>query len=625
MTKGHRALWGLTAAAAAAGLFACLLTGRTLAHALTIALAAVYLACALHLTDRALPDRQTPRVRLLSGLIAAAACGMVLAFSLWHFAAEETIFIGDDSLYYYQQLELSGKLADGLSATAAHFCTSLSTDYTCLANLLLAPLFSLTDRTADGFGLTVAVMTWPLVMYQLRRVALRMADRLHLRGGRALLLCAGVCLAALALPLVHRAALWRQVNLMGIPLVILTMALSLGVDPRRKQPLRWTSLLITCAMLALMRRWFLFFLAGWLPLWGAATAFRLIRGKAWKPLLRFTLCCGGCLVLGALLLRPVLARAIAGNYAVTYAYWRKDSGSLAYELRNQGWLAGCGSLMLIAAGYAWGLCQRRSREIRHAAGLTLISGAVILLLFTRIQNMAYHHATLLLPVYVLGLTLLFAMLATLRQRALVAGLMVPLCAAMAFQFGASVTLTQPQRLSPLLSHVSLRPPVRADREDILAVSAFISETCSADAPALILLNSDRYDRLTFVTPAYPDLTLRQKVAMDRTALVSDGFPRMWFSARYILAPTVPQTNHPGGTVEKLTRFLLADEANRFDIVAAFPMDGFDLLVFERREAVTYEEYEELLALFADEHARYPAVYGDRMGFFYGIEAGWITP
>ena len=132
------------------------------------------------------------------------------------------------------------------------------------------------------------------------------------------------------------------------------------------------------------------------------------------------------------------------------------------------------------------------------------------------------------------------------------------------------------------------------------------------------MNSSEYDRLTFVTPAYPDLSLREKVALDRTALVSDGFPRMWFAARYIFVPTVPQTNQPGGTVEKLTRFLLADEADRFDVVATFPMGSFDLLVMQRRAPVQYDEYEELMALFAAEHAQYPAVYGDRMGFFYGL-------
>ena len=620
MKARHGILWELTAGIVLAGLFFCLLTGRTLAHALTIALAAGYLAGTVHLADSCVPNRQSRRVRLASGAIFTAALAALLGFYAWHFSAESTIFINDDALYHYQQLELSAPLNAGLSATWAHFRQSLSTDYTCLANLLLAPLFSLTDKTADGFGLTVALMTWPLLMYQLRRVTLWLADQLHLTGRRTLLMCTGACVSLLALPILHRAALWRQVNLLGLPLLVQVLFLSLGMEPRRRQSLRWTALLASCVLLALMRRWFLFFLAGWLPLWGAVMTVRLVRRREWRSMMRFALCCAICIFLGTLLLRPLLSRALAGNYTVSYAYWRKDSGGLAYELRNQGWLVGYGSWALILLGYAWGLLQRRSQTVRALAAMLPLCGATGLLLFTRIQNMTYHQVTFLMPVYVLGLMLLFAMLATLPRRWLRNGLTLTACAALLLQWGASVTRERPQQLSPLLSHVSLAPPVRSDLVAVEAVSDFIRETCTADAPALILMNSNTYDRLTFVTPAYPDLSLREKVALERIALPSDGFPRMWFAARYILVPTMPQTNQPGGTVEKLTDWLLPDAAARFVVADVFPMPGFDLLVMQRRGPVQYDEYEELLALFADEHTLYPAVYGDRMGFFYGLAA-----
>lgn len=616
--KWHRLLWLTALAAVAAGSLLCLLTGRTAAHALTIALAAAYLAGTLHLTDACLPDQQTPAVRRASGTVFTAAALLLLGFYLWHFHAEQTIFINDDSLYHYQQLALSGHLYAGLSATLQHFLASLSTDYTCLANLLLAPLFTLTDRTADGFGLTVAVMAWLPLMYQLRRVTLRLADQLQLTGSRTLLLCVGTCVAVLALPLLHRAALWRQVNLLGLPLLLSVIFLTVSFDPRCREPLRWTALLISAVLLALMRRWFLFFLAGWLPLWGSAMVIRLLRSKDWCALRRFALGCTVCLALGAALLWPMLSRALTGNYAVSYAYWRKASGGLVYELSNQSWLLGWGSCALIATGYAYGLLQRRSLGIRRLSAMLMGCAAIGVLLFTRIQNMTFHQVTFLMPAYVWGLMLLFAMLARLSRRLLRTGLTALICCGLLLQWGLSLTHVKPQLLSPLLCHVSLQPPVRKDTAAISAVSDFIAGSCTADAPALILMNSADYDRLTFVTPAYPDLSMRDKVALDRTALVSDGFPRMWFTARYILVPTVPQTDHPGGTVEKLTHWLLADEADRFDVVAAFPMGSFDLLVMQRHDPVQYDEYEELLSLFAGEHALYPAVYGDRMGYFYGL-------
>lgn len=620
--KKHHLLWLLTLAAAAAGLVLCLLTGRTLAHGATIALAAGYAAAVLHLTDMTLPHRQPVRVRRLSGGIFAAGCLALLIFYAWHFAAESTIFINDDSLYHYQQLELSAHLYGGLKDTWTHFVRSMGLDYTCLANLLLAPVFSLTDGTADGFGLAVFLMTWPLLFCQLRRIVLRLSDALRLTCGQTLLLCAGACIAVLTLPILHRAALWRQVNLLGLPLTVVIITLCLDMDFRRMQPLRWAALLAACVLLALLRRWFLFFLAGWLPVWGVARGFSHLRRREGRPVMHMLLCAALCAALGTLLLWPMLSRALQGNYTVAYSAWRKDGSALLYELENQTWFLGPGTCVLIAAGFLWGLGQRRSPALRRLCAMLLCCGAAGMLLFTRIQNMTYHQVTFLLPVYLFGLLLLLTMLVTLRQTAVRIALMSLTCAALLGQWAVCLTHEAPQTVSPVLPHTSLQPPVREDMADILTVSDFIRETCTAEAPALILMNSAEYDRLTFVTPFYPDLTLREKIALDRTALVSDGFPRMWFSARYILAPSTVQTSHPGGTVEKLTHWLLADEADRFDVVAAFPMDDFALLVMERREPVTYEEYEELLALFADEHALYPAVYGDRMGFFYGIAAGW---
>lgn len=621
MPRRYRFLWLLTAGIALAGLILCLLTGRTLAHAATIALAAGYLAAAVHLTDITLPHARSARIRKGSAAIFAAGLLLLLGFYILHFRAESTIFINDDSLYHYQQLELSAHLYGGLRDTWAHFVQSMSTDYTCLANLLLAPAFSLTDGTADGFGLTVFLMTWPLLLFQLRRVILHMSDSLRLTDGQALLLCAGGCIAVLTLPILHRAALWRQVNLLGLPLLVLIIALCRSMDFRRVQPLRWVSLFAACILLALMRRWFLFFLAGWLPVWSVARMVHHLRRREWKPVLRMGVCAAVCAALGTLLLWPMLSRALNGNYTVAYSAWRKEGSALLYELKNQAWFLGPGTCFLIGAGYLWGLCQRRSPSLRSLCALLLGCGAVGLVLFTRIQNMTYHQVTFLLPVYFMGL-LLLTMLVTAENGKKRIVLTCLVCAALLGQWGVCLTHDRPQEVSPLLPHTSLQPPVREDMADILAVSDLIRESCTAEAPALILMNSAAYDRLTFVTPFYPDLTLREKVAVDRTALPSDGFPRMWFAARYILVPTVPQTGQPGGTVEKLTRWLLADEADRFDVVAAFPMNGFSLLVMERRESVTYAEYEELLALFAEEHALYPAVYGDRMGFFYGIAAGW---
>lgn len=614
----HRLLWGLALAVTVLGGALCLGTGRTAAHALTISLAAAFLAGAVHLADAFLPNEQSRRVRLLSAGMFAAAWAALFSFYAWHFSASQTVYVNDDALYYYQQLVLSQHLNDGLAATLRFVYQSISTDYTYVPNLFIAPLFSLTDRSIHGFALAGLLMTWTPLMYQLRRLTLRLADQTRLSGAGTLLLCAGTCVSVIALPLLHRAAAWCQINLLGLPILVQVVFLSWGTDFRRMQPVRLLCLFLCVALLTLTRRWFIFFLAGWLLLWGLSTVLRLLRQRDWRALRNLLLYGASCTALGFLLLWPLFSRALQGHYSVSYAFWRKDGSAFLYELCNQSWLLGWGSCGLISLGYAWGLCQRRSRVLRGLSAGALASALLSIFLFTRIQNMTYHQATILMPAYVLGLMLFFAMLARLRRRHLRIGATAAACAALLVQWGLCITHEEPQRLSPILSHVSLKPPVRDDIAALEAVSAFVAETCDAEHPALFLCNSSEFDRLTFVSLRYPDLSMRDKVALDRIALPSDGFPRAWFSARYIFVPTVVQTSRPGGTVEKLTHYLLSDEADRFEAAASFSFEGFDLLVMQRKGPVQYEEVEELMALFAQEHALYPKVYGDRIGYFYGL-------
>lgn len=610
----HRLMWLLTLAAVALGGLLCLLTGRTAAHVLSISMAAVFISGSVQLADTYLPLACAPRVRRTSAAIFLTGFIGLAAFYVWHALSSRYVFIFDYSLYYYQQLELAEAMNRGLAETAILVRDSLSTDYTYVPNLFMAPLFSLTDRSIEGFGVAGMLMTWLPLMYQLRRVTLRLAQRLKLTEGGTLLLCAGTCIAVLALPLLHRAAAWRQINLLGLPVLLQVVFLSWNADFQRMEPVRLAALFLSVLLLTLMRRWFIFFLAGYLLLWGLTLALRLCVRREWRALRNLALYGAVCATLGLTLLWPLFSHALQGNYTVAYSYW--NVGGLPYELWNQSWLVGWGSCALIAAGYLWGLTQRRSRNLRLLSAVMLLGWAVSLILFTRIQNMNEHQATILMPAYVLGLMLFFAMLATLQRRWLRRGAAALTAAALMLQWGVSLTHERPQDVSPLLSHVSLKPPVRDDLAAITEVSDFVYEHCDEQHQALFLCNSNEYDRLTFVNLRYPDLSMRSKVSLQRISLPSDGFPRLWFSAEYLIVPTQVQTNQPGGTVEKLTHFVLNDASGLFEVVHTVPFDGFDMLILRRTGPVQWAEAEALMALFEAESEEYPTVFRDRIGWFY---------
>ena len=606
----QRLLWLGALAALTLGAVACLLTGRTLAHMLSIAMMTGYAALPLYLTDRYLPMRAASAVRRWTAGISLAGFAWIVGFHLWHYNAARYVYIFDYSLYYYQQLELANVMNTGLAETLSLFWRSVGTDYTRLPNLLLAPLFALTDRSIQAHGLCGVVLSWGLLLYQLRRFTVHAAQALRFSPRRTVLLHAGMVLICCALPVLHKATSWCQVNLLGLPVFVTIVLLSWNFDFRRPDKVRAVSLFLAVLTLVLMRRWFIFLLAGYLLFWGGRTVLRLLRERDVPALLNLTGYGLLCTLAGLTLLWPLFRHAISGNYAQTYHYWKGDG--VLFELKNQTWRVGLGVMLLAAAGYLWGMLQRRSKPLRALSIVMAGSGLTALLLFDRIQSMNDHQVTILMPAYVFGLFLLFAAALTLRRKALRIALCTLLSGLLLGQYAICLTHQRPQDVSPLLPHDSLVPPVRDDFEAIGEVADFVDAHCTADAQALFLCNSDLYDRLTIVSIRYPELSLRQKVSLQRIALPSDGFPNIWFSARYYIVPSAPQTNQPGGTVEKLTDFILQDDGSRFRLVDAVDFGEFIMYIMERTGPAHWNEVEALESIFAEENAAHPHLWNERI-------------
>ncbi len=595
------------------GALLCIITGRTAAHALSICLCAAFVCGNLWVCDRYCPGNASRRVEVWTALTGAAGFMWITAFHLWSYANARYVFIFDDSLYYYQQLELANHLNAGLSDALPFVWRSVGTDYTYLPNLLLAPLFSLTDRTIQAHGLCGVAMTWSLMMYQVRRMLRRLASALKLTDGQSIALHGMAVLVLCTLPILHRATSWCQVQLLGMPLVLSMLTLCWRCGFRRIDLPRLAALLITVMALALMRRWFLFLIAGILLLWGAATAADQLRRRDFPALLNFLLYGVISAAIGLAALWPMFRHALAGNYAATYAYWK--GGGLRFELRNLGWLCGTGTLVLTALGYLWGLVQS-NRALRLGAAGMGASGLIALALFNRIQSMEVHQVTILMPMLVCGLVLLALGAITLKKRLRRRAACALLSALLLGQYALSLTSECPWEVHPLLPVKSLKPPVRDDFDALHEVADFIDANCDAQHQALFLCNSDDYDRLTFVNLRYPDLSMRQKVALQQISLPHHGFPAAWFSARYYLVPSVPVTNIPGGTAEKLTNLIHGALRDQFRLVRQVDFGAFTLDIMERAGKAQWPEVELLLSAFEAESRQYPKLFRDRIGWYY---------
>ncbi len=604
--RAHRRAIGIPLALIALGGCFCWWTGRTAGHVLCLAALISFMGGAAGVARRYLPIEVEKRVDCLTKWLSLGTLLWVLGYYAWQFSTARYVYIYDNSYYYEQQAVLSAALSQGGWAMLQALWASLGTDYTMLINVLMAPLTPLTGGQIQAYAWFSQVITWGPMLLLLRRLALRTGAALALSPARQTALYGVLCLTLCTLPLMHMAASRCQQNLLGLVFLLEIIALTL---PGREclSSGHWATLTLCAALLAYTRRWFVFFLAGYLPLWAALSLFRLVKRRNFPALRGFVLGLLLSAAAGVALLWPLLTHALAGNYLHTYQYW--NAGGLPFELHNQWGYIGTLSLLDMAGGGAWACFQRRDRRLR-AFALTLLGTMLIaLVLFTRIQNMNHHQSTLLLPGYVFGLWMAFAALLTLRRRILGRFGLTVVCVLLLSQYGISLTQGSPQAISPLLANVSLKPPVHANLRQVRAVSAFIGSHCDAAHPALVLANNTWYDDDVFANALFPDRTVRAKIAVTPLFQPQDGFPESWFTASCYVAPTICKTLRPDDTLEKLRQLALGALSDRFETVEVLPCEGFELLILKRKGPVQSDEAKLLLEAFAAEDALYPNLYG----------------
>ncbi len=608
-------LWGVTLFVLLAGAILCLVTGRTLGHALTIWAAGSFLSGAMYLADRYAPSDHGRQVRIATGLISAAAFLVLMLFYAWEMYGARYIYVYDNGQYYYQQLILSKNMPYGLlQVTDLVGRTIAGRDYTYVMNLFVAPLFALTDQTIQSFTLCAAAMTWAPLLYQLRRMMLHLAEQLSLTPRRTIALSAAMCLCVIAFPLTHAAAARGQINLLAMVFFLQIILLSFG-DDSWSAPLRhtdWTrriALFLSVVMLVISRRWYVFLLAGYLLPWAIGTGLSLLRRRAWRGLMHFALYGAACIALGLMLLSSFFRYALQGNYASAYAYW--NLGGLPYEAVNQAGYVGLFWLAVMAIGYGWGMTQKRWPFLRALAATMLITFFLTLTLFTRIQNMNHHQAIILVPGYIAGLMLAFTAALTIQRRRIrriTAGLLVT---ALLGQYGFALTIpspTQPTARVGLFSNVSLVPPRRPDLEHVAATADFIDANCTPDSKAFFLCDNSWYNAAAYINIRYPDMGLRSKVELGSYAFASHGFPEAYFTSAYLMVPDMCQSERPEGTIERLRAFVFDDFSDRFEAVEVIDHGAFRMHILRRIAPPQADEIDALLRLFAKEDAQYPQRY-----------------
>lgn len=265
-------------------------------------------------------------------------------------------------------------------------------------------------------------------------------------------------------------------------------------------------------------------------------------------------------------------------------------------------------LIPICIGIIGGLIDKRTRDIVINMSFSFV---LAIILFTRIQNMDYHHTLILFPTYVVLIILgiyetgkLFS-----KKKVLIYSSWVGL---LSINYLLSYTQLSPFYEMNIVSKVYMRVPDREDYNLIKKVSQWILEQCEVEGEAYIIPHASTYNpdifRNVFQDERYE--RLHYLVSYGSAVLGTHSFPQELFTAKYIITCSPFDETCSYGLSEKYNKgFLSLIHRGIFTKIKEFDMgNGHNFLVYERIKSIPNEEVNIWRGVFVDENSQYPDLF-----------------
>ena len=181
---------------------------------------------------------------------------------IYIFTRTRQIYTWDQCGYYQLQINLLKKFdIKFLSGIKKIISTTYKEDYGYFLLSFTSMFFNLTDKTENSFILTFVFCEILPVIFVFLLNGKNIIDKFNLKNESKIMTSAGLIL--LCFPLLHKAAITGQPDIFGLFFVGLIVLLTTGYDFSNKDIERWLYIIICTFLLAITRRWYIFWLMGY--------------------------------------------------------------------------------------------------------------------------------------------------------------------------------------------------------------------------------------------------------------------------------------------------------------------------------------------------------------------------
>jgi hypothetical protein len=536
-------------------------------------------------------------------IVFAVVLLLVLGYYAYSIVTRRFIYFWDYANYYCRQLDAVYYFqSEGFAYAVIGVVKSIwYFGYSRFICVFIASPFAFVPQTPDWFVAVASYAILPM-LYWVIAICLKLLENILEPKRNGFFFAAGMLLAG-CLPLMHQTMLYGQPDLIGLVFAFLIIALTLPYDFTKQDPLRYVLLTLLTVMAISARRWYLFWLIAYYACYAASVVLRAWREKRWeklKHLLTFALCAGGAV---CVILFPMIYSILRANYAVSYSFY--NDGGFPVELLHQAHFLGMGLLILLFTGVLIGVIRKKTRALTLFALADLL---LTMLLFTRIQNMGFHHTLILVPAYLLLMLLCLAGISRLEKRAVFYG-SAALMLGFTLANTAVCTQTSAGRSFGVFSYTPLKLPEREDIDEIRGVNSWIIEHCTGkgDDCAYLIAHGYPYNPDVFRYCDMPDTSVCERLPYGSAVLGTHLFPVELLHSKYVLT-CEPFCNT--SIAEKFNAaFLSAIPQSHFTKVATFDMgNGYIFTAYERTKPMDREEILFYQDYFTEEDAQFPDLF-----------------
>ena len=541
-------------------------------------------------------------------------CALVYIFI---FTRTRQIYTWDQCGYYQLQINLLKKYEiKFLSGIKTIISTTYKEDYGYFLLSFTSMIFNLTDKVENSFILTFTFCEILPVMFVLLLNGKNIIDKFNLKNENKIMISAGLIL--FCFPLLHKAAITGQPDIFGLFFVGLITLLTTGYDFSKKDIPRWIYIIICTFLLAITRRWYIFWLIGYYISYAIILILTPILKKDFeltKKVLKngIIFAAFACSVL-AIMLFPIIKRTLLANYAVSYSAW--DLGGIKAEMNFQFHHLGILAIILCVIGIIYGIWNKDLRNFTICWILTYI---ITLFLFNRIQTMWYHQSLILVPEYLMMIYLTCIAISQIKNTIVYYFSQTIFVLYLSMAFIVSITNSKQLYEKNLFSNISIKPVWREDYENIGKIVDFLISNCDFSKDWVYCnFASSEYCGDTFRQYLMPNEILNKNICYGGTIDSAAGFSNGILYSKYVLIANrvIDATGATKSTIIPTINKVFSEEnivKNKFKLVKEFPIIGdLKFYCYERIKPFDREEGSYWKKLFEEQTKLYPDKFGDRI-------------